>query len=161
MALANIIVKDNRIPPRGFNNAAYTAGGAPAVGETYADGQYWHDTFFAIPPDAARAVVTVNYQTVTRHYIEALRDGNVTNDWGDILHDLWMQTDKGPPIAMTVDEIIFAAPVPGDTNCDGVVNVDDLLTVILAWGTSDPRADVNHDGVVNVDDLLMVILNWG
>ncbi len=164
MALADTIVKDNRIPPRGFNNAAFEAGGAPAVGTTYADGQYWHDTYFTIPQNAVRAEVTVNYQTVTRHYIEALRDGNVTNDWGDILYDLWLKTDKGPPIPMVWDDLSVTPPRIGDVTCDGMVNVDDLLAVIGAWGPvgSDyPRADINNDGEVNVDDLLLVIAHWG
>ncbi len=56
--------------------------------------------------------------------------------------------------------------VPGYTNGDGVVDVDDLIAVILAWGQcpTPPAtcpADVNHSGVVDVDDLIMVILNWG
>ncbi len=56
--------------------------------------------------------------------------------------------------------------LPGDTNGDGVVNVDDLVAVILGWGacpTPPGRCpgDVNHDGGVNVDDLTVVILNWG
>ena len=58
---------------------------------------------------------------------------------------------------------------PGDINCDGVVNVDDLLAVINAWGAcpAPPQAcpaDIappGGNGVVNVDDLLMVINNWG
>src|SRR5690606_27146673 len=32
MALADTIEKDNRIPPRGFTNAAFEEGGAPVVG---------------------------------------------------------------------------------------------------------------------------------
>jgi probable HAF family extracellular repeat protein len=56
--------------------------------------------------------------------------------------------------------------VPGDINSDGIVDVDDLLAVINAWGPCDspPAAcpeDVVADGVVNVDDLLFVIENWG
>jgi hypothetical protein len=54
--------------------------------------------------------------------------------------------------------------VPGDITGDGVVNVDDLLTLITAWGPCVPPAscpaDLNGDGIVNVDDLLMVINHW-
>ena len=75
--------------------------GAPAVGVAYTDGQHWHDTLFAIPLGAVRAEVSVYYQTVTRHYIEALRDGNVTDHWGETLHDLWEQTDRCPPLLIT------------------------------------------------------------
>ncbi len=59
----------------------------------------------------------------------------------------------------------------GDTNADDVVNVDDLINVILAWGDcpppppsggpSDCPADVNNSGSVDVDDMIMVILNGG
>ncbi len=163
MALADTIVKDNRIPPRGFNNATYEAGGAPAVGVQYANGQYWDDTLFAIPKGSVRAQVTVNYQTVTRHYIEALRDANVTNDWGDILHDLWLQTEKAPPIPMVTTLIVVSPPRQGDVTCDGRVNVSDLLAVINAWGKAGGGgpADLDHNGVVNVIDLLLVITNWG
>jgi hypothetical protein len=54
--------------------------------------------------------------------------------------------------------------VPGDVNGDGLVNIDDLLAVINAWGqTGRPgsiAADVTDNGVVNIDDLLFVINNW-
>jgi trimeric autotransporter adhesin len=55
----------------------------------------------------------------------------------------------------------------GDVNCDGAVDVDDLVAVILGWGACPDcpppncPADVNDDCVVNVDDLIIVILNWG
>lgn len=50
----------------------------------------------------------------------------------------------------------------GDVNANGVVNVDDLLGVINAWGACPCcAADVNGDGMVNVDDLLAVINSWG
>lgn len=73
-----------------------------------------------------------------------------------LLTGFWAVIGEGP---MTPN-------VPGDTNGDGVVDVDDLLNVIVAWGPCPPPpancpADVNDDGVVNVDDLLMVIINWG
>ena len=53
----------------------------------------------------------------------------------------------------------------GDINDDGSVNVDDLLSVLNAWGLSSSDADIAPtpfgDGVVNVDDLLLIINNWG
>ena len=56
----------------------------------------------------------------------------------------------------------------GDVTKNGVVDVDDLLAVINAWGQCEERepcpADImpigGGDGVVDVDDLLMVINNW-
>jgi WD40 repeat protein len=54
-------------------------------------------------------------------------------------------------------------PAGPDTNCDGVVNIDDLLNVITSWGPCPDRcpADIDHNGVVNIDDLLAVITGWG
>src|SRR3989304_2451763 len=75
--------------PRGYQGASCEAGGAPAVGIVFADGQYWHDGRFPIPRRATRVEATVYYQSLTRHYIEALRDGNVTDDWGTRWHALW------------------------------------------------------------------------
>jgi V8-like Glu-specific endopeptidase len=54
--------------------------------------------------------------------------------------------------------------VPGSGN--GVVNIDDLLTVINGWGACPPvcPADVHPpggNGMVNIDDLLRVINSWG
>jgi hypothetical protein len=58
------------------------------------------------------------------------------------------------------------APTPGDATGDGVVNVDDVVAVILAWGAcpvppAQCPADLDHSGAVDVDDLINVILNWG
>jgi hypothetical protein len=51
----------------------------------------------------------------------------------------------------------------GDVNCDGVVNVNDLLGVINGWGAAGActPVDITCDGTVNVNDLLAVINNWG
>ena len=121
MALADVIEKDTRIPPRGFHNAAYAAAGAPAVGADYADGQYWDDTQFWVPDNTVRVVATVYYQTVTRHYIEALRNGNHTDHWGETLYQLWLESNKGAPIEIVSQELSLASFVRGDANSDGVV----------------------------------------
>jgi hypothetical protein len=53
-----------------------------------------------------------------------------------------------------------------DVDGDGVVNIDDLLAVIAAWGPCPAppvtcAADVTDDGAVDIDDLLRVIGGWG
>jgi hypothetical protein len=49
----------------------------------------------------------------------------------------------------------------GDVNCDGTVNIDDLLGVINGWAQRGCQpTDVNCDGTVNIDDLLTVINAW-
>ena len=50
---------------------------------------------------------------------------------------------------------------PADLNDDTVVNVNDLLTVIKAWGTAGGVADINGDGIVDVGDLLEIVGSWG
>jgi hypothetical protein len=167
---ADLILKDSRIPPRGFSNAAFAAAGAPVVGHEYADGQYWDEPCFVIPDGAVRAEVSVNYQMMTRDYVEALRDHNFTDDWGDVLYDLWLATDMAPPIEMASQELILTPVRTGDLNGDGVVNVSDMLMMFSAWGACPPAspgdfchcpADLNRDGVVNVSDLLLLFANWG
>ncbi|MCI0362657.1 MAG: S8 family serine peptidase [Phycisphaerales bacterium] len=54
-----------------------------------------------------------------------------------------------------------------DVNCDGVVNILDLLAVIGSWGNCPLpcppvcATDVTQDCIVNVQDLLAVIAAWG
>jgi hypothetical protein len=63
------------------------------------------------------------------------------------------------------DELDFGTVVPdctADIVPDDVVNVDDLLAVINAWGACvDCPSDVTGDGTVDVDDLLAIINSWG
>ncbi|MBX9736028.1 MAG: cytochrome c family protein [Phycisphaerales bacterium] len=132
----NTVVKDNRIPPRGFTNARFAAIQSAPVGTTYADGQHWDDTFFALPPGAARAEVQVLHQTTGKDYIEFLRDnattiqplgspnsmpqqgtwiappgtpmGNLTT--GQIAYAQWVKWGKSAPVVKDSGSIVFAAP---------------------------------------------------
>jgi hypothetical protein len=62
--------------------------------------------------------------------------------------------------------VTFTPHCPGDVNIDTVVDVDDLLGVINAWGEcpecgGECPADLDKTCVVDVDDLLGVINAWG
>jgi hypothetical protein len=54
--------------------------------------------------------------------------------------------------------------VPGDYDCNHIVDIHDILGVVQHWGPvpggGNAPADFNADGLVNVADLLTVIVNW-
>ncbi len=61
----------------------------------------------------------------------------------------------------------MVAPVPGDINGDGSVDVIDLLTLVDSFGAVcgvdrnyDPLCDFNGDGSVDVIDLLTLVDYW-
>ena len=61
-----------------------------------------------------------------------------------------------------IDVVTATPPCEGDINTDGTVDVNDLLTVIAAWGPCKGCAeDVDANGVVEVNDLLAIIAAWG
>jgi hypothetical protein len=76
--------------------------------------------------------------------------------------------DAGGTSNLAIVDITVLPNVIGDLTGDGIVDVDDLLAVINAWGDctnpKDCPADLapppNGDDVVDVDDLLVVINNW-
>lgn len=115
--LSDTIYSDNRIPPRGFTNANFSAIQSPPVGYTYADGQYWDETMYNLPfiPDSVD--VTLYYQTTSKEYIEFLRDENYTNNAGQIMYNLWDQNGKSPPEIMN-NATWSGEPVPISTNVD-------------------------------------------
>jgi hypothetical protein len=49
---------------------------------------------------------------------------------------------------------------PGDVDCNGTVDVEDLVDVLAAWGTW-TYADSDGNGVVDTPDLLTVLAAWG
>ncbi len=91
---------DNRIPPRGFSNAAFADVQSPVVGYSYPDGQYWDDTEYVLPQEADSVFVSLYYQSTSPGYIEFLRDENTTNTMGQQLYDAWLAQGKNPPELM-------------------------------------------------------------
>lgn len=100
--LNDTLLKDNRIPPRGYIPDPRTN----PVGAAYAPGQHWDVTTYRIPLLSVQGPVTVSakllYQTASREYIEFLRDENRSDDWGRRLFELWERTGKSAPVVMAV-----------------------------------------------------------
>jgi hypothetical protein len=123
--LNNRVLKDNRIPPRGFDSRGYREALAMPVGADYADGQHWDDTTFRIPIEAASARIGIYYQTASREFITFLRDQNRTNQWGDVLFDQWEQTGKSAPVRMTSQTHRVAPFADGDADDDEIITLID------------------------------------
>ncbi len=51
--------------------------------------------------------------------------------------------------------------LPGDVDGNGVIDVNDILALIVAWGPCEGCVeDLNGDGFVNVNDIIELISNW-
>ncbi len=159
LVLNNILLKDNRIPPRGVTNAELASIGAPVVGASYADGQYWDDSLFAIPDGATSAVVETYLQTSSREYMEFLRDANVTDTRGQVVHDLYTATGESAPVIMDAATISLVPTLLGDLNGDGAVNAQDIALLLNNWLGSG-TGDLNNDGVVDASDLTIMLNAW-
>jgi len=103
LALHDMIVSDTRIPPAGFVATTTTL---PTGEIDYADGQgghrSWDEATFSIGAPAGATgkwvfVARVLYQPITRHYVEHLRDANVTDGSGTELLALYESLGASPP----------------------------------------------------------------
>lgn len=150
LVLNNVVISDNRIPPMGFTNTAADAVQSGAIGHTYADGQYWDDTTYAIPAGSRKAQVTVYYQTSSKQYMEFLRDNaNAGEDNpGQIAYDAWVTFGKSAPVAMDQSTINFICAC--DWNADGTLNAQDFFDFIAGFFSG--NADYNHSGSTNSQD---------
>jgi hypothetical protein len=98
--LNDSVYSDNRIPPRGFTNAAFEAVQSPPVAYSYADSQYWDETTYLLPMTATSVEVALLYQSTTKEYIEFLRDENETNSAGLELYNAWVSQGRAAPVTM-------------------------------------------------------------
>ncbi len=76
--------------------------------------------------------------------------------------DFASNTTTGP----TLTFYVTCSGYVGDLNCDGAVNIFDLLALLAAWGPCPPPpapcpADLDGDGTVGILDLLTLLANWG
>ncbi len=121
--LNDTILSDNRIPPKGFSNAAYQSRKANPVAANYTDGQYWDDTKYFLPASTVQVTALLYYQTISKELISYLQTENVGNIydwnmWGDKLLTSWAAHGKSQPVLMnsvTVPVSVTAVKNPGNT----------------------------------------------
>jgi hypothetical protein len=120
--LNNTTIKDNRIPPRGHTVTAFDRPGMRPVGASFADGQHWDDTVYALPSGTRTVRATLYYQTSSKAYIDFLRTNGGVD--GATLGALWDDL-KSPPerIGTATAEI-----VPGSGNRPPLLVADTVTT---------------------------------
>lgn len=136
----------------------------------YHSGEVYSNTDWVVSQPAG-AIMWSSPQTFAQNpNTNALRWGTMYNFWftanrgpGDVQINLGLFRTGTPtsvtytasgPIALCVEDIIGNA----------MVDIDDLVAVITAWGPCTHGgcpADVNGDNNVNIDDLTAVITAWG
>ena len=90
-----------------------------------------------------------------------LVDGDGTNDLVTIgdTGSFLRNGDSSPVLALR--EGGTSCDCLGDADCNGSVDIEDLLTVLSNYGCQGScSADVNGDFVVDIEDLLIVISGW-
>jgi hypothetical protein len=161
--LNNKVYKDNRIPPRGFTNAAFADFGGAPVAHSYDDGQYWDETYYSIPAAATSAQVTLYYQSTSKEFVEFLRDENTTNTAGQEMYDLWNENEKCPPQLM--QSVLVTSLLQTDFDDSGGVDFADYAIFVSYWQndcTVQPCGPANLDGINGVDaaDLSIFLDSW-
>ncbi|MBI5513712.1 MAG: hypothetical protein HY909_08080 [Deltaproteobacteria bacterium] len=127
IALHDTIVKDTRLPPRGYRPLP----GHEPVGVDYSGGEdgalrHWDDARYTFTiPAGARGPLTVRvralYQTTTRGYVEFLARENRTDDRGRELLRLYEASGRAAPFSMAeaTTEVTLTAPAADAGPPDG------------------------------------------
>jgi hypothetical protein len=102
--LNDSVIKDNRIPPEGFVNAAFAEHLSEPVGVIYKDGQYWDDFEFDLPERCSKVIVKLMYQSVSWEYLKFLAEENNTDEWGKRIYEIWTKTGRCEPTIMATIE---------------------------------------------------------
>lgn len=89
--------------------------------------------------------------------------GSIASFGEDAAGEMYI-VERGGTTTGEIFKIIPVTPLP-DFNCDGVVGILDLLTLLANWGPCPPQGDcpqdLDGDGTVGVLDLLTLLSLWG
>lgn len=169
--LATDRVKDNRIPPKGFDIDAAAArlavpkwGGIDAP-QLFTAAEYtggYDEVTVAKPSGTARWEAVLYYQTTSKEYVEFLRDeiagtGNTLpatayiaqtdpyfstlKDWGKAIYDLWLHNGGSEPVVMASIGVIPQCTAPSYPG--GVKAIPGKRKITLAWAAVAGAAGYN------------------
>ncbi len=96
--LNNTFIKDNRIPPRGYDADLFNEDGLrPVMDNPYPSGQYWDVTEYEVPAEVNHVTARLYYQVASRDYIEFLEQFGGLD--GEALYSMW-ELSMSPPVMM-------------------------------------------------------------
>lgn len=112
-----------------------------------ADGVWRNYSFSLAQNDLTRVLGTKTYQDMISNVVRVM-----------LRHDPNPPSAGGTPVSATlgIDNVrLAAAPLPGDFNRDGEVDLDDYHTWRGQFGTADSAADGNLNGIVDAADYVL------
>jgi hypothetical protein len=84
------------------------------------------------------------------------------------IYGVKLSDQNGNPMPSNpIDGVYTFAPLRGDINRDGKVDIIDVVIVGIAFGSTpetpnwNPNADFNEDGIVDIFDVVLVTVNYG
>lgn len=128
--LNNVVIKDNRIPPFGFDyDEALTRSSLPVPASQYGDpgpgGVFDHQAQVrvAIPSGAASVHIRLMYQQTSWEYVQFLYQANdglspFLGAEGLNMLDAWLNTGMAPPFEMATADLVLT-PVDAEIFSDG------------------------------------------
>jgi uncharacterized membrane protein len=144
---------------RNMAGTGITADGATIVGGTWPLGPatfgkafIWRDGVGTMPFSDYLDEIGVSYDPdFNFSFVSAISsDGKWIAGWGDP-NDL---------ANVTSWVLHVPDPCPADIDGNGMVDVDDLLTLLANWG-GEGDGDIDGSGTVDVNDLLLLLAAWG
>ena len=109
-----------------------------------ADGMWRNYSFLLAQNDLTRVLGSDTYQNMITNVVQVM-----------LRHDPGSPSAGGTPVSATlgIDNVrLAAAPLPGDYNRDGEVDLDDYHTWRGMYGATGSAADGNLDGIVDAAD---------
>ncbi len=132
IAKNDTVLKDTRIPPKGFKPTGEALQrtrpvladyGPSDAFRNYDDVALSFDALEPLPSGKVKLVARVFYQSTVRELIEELERANVTDDRGRKLKSIWEQTGKAAPRLIETQELeldIGAGGVSGTAGAAGI-----------------------------------------
>jgi hypothetical protein len=117
-------------------------------------------------PDTVATALYESTAMVQNYTLLSLDIDYRSNETPEILNIIAVSSNPENPTAgsvLIIDDLEFeftSSPLYGDANCDGMVNIQDVITIVNFIMGSNPQpfcfenADVNSDGFINVTDVV-------